>query len=211
MMARIKNCKPKELLFLQLLSPGSSQSHGLVWASSCSWGSGMITPGYTFTSQWGPALVCLSECQSTVPQKPSWPSRAFTAPDHDVCVKHDWLCPTALLCLGGEGPSSCAELSLDIGGSLILCFCSSPSHWETMTLHCSAFFSCIHGLTLLEVMPAAATQGATQTLLLAGQTQSSPRIGLLITSILACICEDTNRSQRAWLLRLYPSCTSQII
>lgn len=33
---------------------------------------------------------------------------------HHVCAERGRLCPTALLCLGGEGPTSCAKLSLAI-------------------------------------------------------------------------------------------------
>ena len=94
----------------------------------------------TFSSQWGTAPICPS------------PADAYHSPEdllahlgllllhvsqhrHHVCAEHGWLCLRALLCLGHEGPTSHAELSLAISSSLVLCPFSVPSHWETMTLH----------------------------------------------------------------------------
>ena len=148
-----------------------------------------------------------------VPQRLSWPVWAFTAPDLPVQI-----------CLCRAWPAVSQSPSLpERRGSHKLCR-AVPCHQQLP--HPLSLLQPItlgdYDLALISFFPlhswpdpskgdASSSYTRSHALLPAGWTQSSARTGLLIISILACIREDVNRSQRAWLLRLHPSCTSQIM
>lgn len=159
-----KNCKPKELLFLQTLSASSHQTHGVVVSLILQLGKRHDIHQLHIHCN-GAQHRSASLLQApAVPQRVSWPVWAFTAsgpPAQTSRLCRAWPAVSHSPSPPRRGGSHKLSKAVPCHhSSLIRCPCSSPPHWETMTLHWLVFFSRVHGLTLPKVMPAAATQEA---------------------------------------------------